>query len=103
MDASYSRRFSKSFSAALTSRYIQSKIIEPGLAVAGNETKIGRSFAVDVSALYRKKFNTPGLEYNMLSFGMNVSNIGSKISYVSNSDNKEFIPTNLRFWNKLFC
>lgn len=89
-DIAYSRKLSEKFSAAATMRLIYSDLnnnqiegMYPGVAVAA-----------DVSAYYKTPIaldNTDGT----LALGLNVSNIGSKISY-DEFENSSFIPTNMR-------
>ena len=58
------------------------------------ETAPGSAFAADISAYYQNYINIGSRECQ-LGLGMNISNIGSKITF--GGDNRsEFIPTNLR-------
>jgi hypothetical protein len=98
IDASYSRLFSEKISGAITFRYIVSDLAK-GSTVAGQTVKAGKSFAADISTYYRTTVHlgqTPGT----WAFGVNISNIGTKISYTE-SDVKDFIPTNLRIGTTL--
>ena len=72
-------------------RYIYSNLTG-GQNVAGYLTEAGRSFAVDLSTYYQSELNDNG-EW---AVGLNISNIGTKISYTG-SDDKDFIPMNLKF------
>ena len=94
LDFAYSRKLSPDFSAAISARYIHSNLTQ-GQDVGTTSTKPGNSFATDVSVYYQKNtrvFNTPAL----FSWGVNISNIGTKISYTDDNTRKDFIPTNLR-------
>ena len=94
LDFSYSRKFSENLSGAVTARYIHSNLTQ-GQDVGSSSTKPGNSVATDLSVYYQKNtrvFNTPAL----FSWGINISNIGSKISYTDDNTRKDFIPTNLR-------
>ena len=94
LDFAYSRKLSPDFSAAISARYIHSNLTQ-GQDVGSTTTKPGNSVATDVSVYYQKNttvFNTPAL----FSWGINISNIGSKISYTNDNTRKDFIPTNLR-------
>jgi hypothetical protein len=94
LDFAYSRKLSPDFSAAITARYIHSNLTQ-GQDVGSTTTKPGNSVATDVAVYYQKNttvFNTPAL----FSWGVNISNIGSKISYTNDNTQKDFIPTNLR-------
>ena len=93
LDAAYSRKFSPNFSGGVAFRYIRSDIAGGGNR--GNiEYKAGNSVAGDVSVYYRK----PGIQVQDkemdLALGMNIRNIGAKISYTE--DKKNFIPTTLK-------
>lgn len=94
IDFAYSRKLSENLSAAITARYIHSNLTQ-GLDVQSGSTKPGNSVAADVSVYYQKKvdiFNTDAL----FAWGLNISNIGAKISYTDDNTRKDFIPTNLR-------
>lgn len=90
-DIAYSRRLSDNLSGAITFRYIFSDISQGGV---NNVSESANAFAADLSIYHRKEY---GSQYNpsVWSWGVNISNIGSKISYSDDSE-KEFIPTNLR-------
>lgn len=94
IDGAYSRLFSENFSAAIAFRFIRSDLASG----SGLDTKPGYSGAADVAAYYKKKINVSDKDA-LLSFGMNISNMGAKISY--NSRDEEFIPTNLRLGTTL--
>lgn len=89
VDVAYSRMLSETFSAAVGLRYMYSDMS----GHYDNDLKPGSAFAADV-ALYWNKYVMLGNRESMLSFGLNVSNIGSKINY--GGDYSYFIPTNLR-------
>ncbi|MEI6575592.1 MAG: type IX secretion system outer membrane channel protein PorV [Bacteroidota bacterium] len=96
LDFCYSRKFTKRLSMAVSARYIYSNLTM-GQFVGGQETHAGRSFATDVAMYYHKPFKFAGRSKgNDFSFGVNVSNIGTKISYTSSTE-RDFIPTNLKF------
>ncbi len=94
IDAAYSRLLGDNFSAAVAIRYINSNLTA-GQNVGGQQTQVGQSVAADVAMYYRKKFkfNDTKMEF---ALGLNISNIGAKISY-SESLERDFIPTNFRF------
>jgi len=92
-DVTYSRRFGEEFSLGTTLRYIYSNLTS-GQFSAGQQTKAGTGFGVDVSGYYRK----PTVLFNkdaVFSLGANFSNIGTKIGYVDGGS-KYFLPTNLK-------
>ncbi|MCT4613553.1 MAG: type IX secretion system outer membrane channel protein PorV [Marinifilaceae bacterium] len=92
-DLAYSRRLSNKWSGAIAFRYIRSDLTQSHLA-GTTQTKPGNSFAADISAYYKTVFGAIRSPMT-LTYGINISNIGSKISYTTD-DEKQFIPTNLR-------
>jgi len=94
-DVAYARKMSENISMGLALRYINSNLTG-GTAVGGAATNAGQSIAADVSGYYESnKFDVSGKDAT-LAIGLNISNIGSKMSYSNSTDNKDFIPTNLR-------
>jgi hypothetical protein len=90
-DVSYARKLSEEFSGGVALRYIRSDL-SGGI---GSETYVpGNAFATDVSFFYKHNFGTSDHD-QAFSAGINLSNIGSKISY-DDGQNKEFLPANLR-------
>ncbi len=89
IDVAYSRMLSETFSAAVALRYIYSD-----LAYKDDETTPGSAFAADI-AVYHQGYLMVGNRECQLGWGVNVSNIGSKISY-DEGNSSEFLPTNLR-------
>ncbi len=95
LDGHYARRLGDNFAIAASLRFIYSNLAG-GASVDGALVKPGIAGAGDISWYFHKKFNENAahkMEHD-LSVGMNISNIGSKISYTS-STVKDFIPTNL--------
>jgi len=90
-DFSYSRKLSDKFSGGVALRYIRSDL-SGGI---GAETyTAGNAFATDVSFYYINKWGGTGASKSIAA-GIDISNIGSKISYDEGS-NKEFLPANMR-------
>ncbi|MFC2119134.1 type IX secretion system outer membrane channel protein PorV [Bacteroidota bacterium] len=101
IDAAYSRAFSDRFSGSLAFRFIYSNITGgAGAYVGGVESHPGKAIGADVSLFYMNPDLYLSGKNSTLSFGLNISNIGSKISYTSNAD-KDFIPANLRLGGAL--
>ncbi len=94
IDATYSRKFSEKISGAVAGRFICSDLTQ-GVDVAGKGTKAGISGAADIAMYYVDPIRL-GSKDGTFSFGVNISNIGSKISYYADKSDKEFIPTTLR-------
>ncbi len=89
-DVGYSRMLSERFSMAVNMRFIYSDIKFDYTA----ESSAGKAFAADI-AMYRLGYFVAGSRECSFGWGLNINNIGSKISY-GGDDNSEFIPTNLR-------
>lgn len=95
IDAAYSRLLSDFFSAALAIRFIRSDITGGGSSYDSQQQySAGYSFAADVGMYYQHPMDL-GNYNGEIAWGMNFSNLGSKISYTEGSD-KQFIPANLR-------
>jgi len=92
-DIAYSRVLSDHFSGAVAFRYIRSDLSN-GYSGIGAQLQAGNSFAADVAFYYRTSWRKNRKE-SELTAGINISNIGSKISY-DGGNTKEFIPTNLK-------
>lgn len=93
VDLGYSRIFAKNFSGGIAFRFIYSNLTG-GTYAGGTATKPGISFAADISSYYQNEINI-GSKDAMLGFGINLSNIGSKMTY-TDSKEPDFIPMNMR-------
>ena len=94
LDLTYSRLLTENFSVGLTGRYIRSNLLGSYNGSSITDAKPGNSVAADVGVYYTTDLK--GAKTNSLSVAAVISNIGAKITY-SNDDNKDFLPTNLRF------
>jgi hypothetical protein len=95
LDGSFARKFGENFSLGLTLRYIHSNLSNQSFASGSSEqTKSGNAVAADVSLYQKRSFQQFGHDA-LFAFGMNISNIGSKISY-SDAGPAYFLPTNLK-------
>ncbi len=90
MDVAYSLMLSEKFSIAAAVRWIYSDLTYDYT----QNTSPGSAFGVDLAAYYQNYLNI-GARECQLGLGLNISNIGSKISF-GGDNNSEFIPTNLR-------
>ncbi len=91
-DLGYSRKLSDKFSMGVVLRYIYSNL---GFNDASDETLSGASaFAADISGYYTT-YPIIGRNECQWSWGFNISNIGSKISYDGGTESA-FLPTNLK-------
>lgn len=93
-DLAYARKLGENFSGALTLRYIYSNLTGNAFAEGTIATKAGQSVAADLSMLYKKDVKVGGKDA-IWSAGLNISNIGAKISYTETGV-KDFIPANFR-------
>jgi hypothetical protein len=100
VDGAYSRLLSDNFSLAIAGRFIYSNLTS-GQNVGGIDTKAGISVAADISMYWQKDVNWFKTIDAQFAWGLNISNIGSKISYTSSNIQKDFIPTNFRFGPRL--
>ena len=94
LGATYALKLSEKFSAGLTGRFIHSNLLTGTTNANGSAGKPGISAAADVAVYY----TTPiilGAREGSWSFGADISNIGPKITYQSEST-ADFLPTNLR-------
>ena len=93
VDMGYTRLLSDNFSGAVALRYIRSDLTG-GQMVGSTETHAGSSYAADVAFYYQNQIRM-NRKNSTISAGINISNIGSKISY-TDGETKDFIPTNLK-------
>ena len=88
-DAGYSRKLSSNLSLGIALRYINSNLASG--TINGVAYKAGSSVAADLS-LFHSGIGASG---SGLNYGVTLSNLGSKISYTSDANQKDFIPANL--------
>lgn len=94
VDLVFAQQFGDFFSGGVAIRYINSNLTG-GISVQGANSKAGQSVAADVSFYYQKPDITMGDKDGEFAFGLNISNIGAKMSYTETAA-KDFIPINLR-------
>ena len=97
VDLAYSRMLSETFSAGVALRFIYSDLAFKG--EGSDELKPASAFAADI-ALYHNGYLNLGGHESQLGWGLNISNIGSKLSY-DEGNTSEFIPTNMRLGTSL--
>lgn len=90
LDVAYSLMLSEKFSLAAAVRWIYSDLTYN----FEDDTSPGSAFAADIACYYNDYINI-GERECQLGIGLNISNIGSKITF-GGSDDSEFIPTNMR-------
>ncbi len=93
-DVAYSQKLSENFSASAALRLIYSDLNNGMNLSGGTEMYPGVAVAADVASYYRLPIAVATGNSN-LGIGLNISNIGSKISY-DEFVTSNFIPTNLR-------
>lgn len=89
-DAGYSRKLSDRSGIGVALRYIHSNLVGSG-SFSGTSYKPGNAVAGDLS-FYYNGINEAGTGW---SFGAAATNLGSKISYSSDAQTKDYIPANL--------
>ena len=95
LDVSYSMKLSENLSIGATGRYVRSDLTQ-GVDVGTSTTKAGNAIAADLGMYYQSEtnmFDMPG----ELAAGLFISNLGSKISYSDDDNEKDFLPANIRF------
>ena len=89
LDIGYSRKLTESIGIGVALRYINSNLANGSFN--GVTYKAGQAVAADLSF-----FNDNRDEYGAgFSWGLALSNLGSKIGYTDNALSKDFIPANL--------
>ncbi len=89
-DVGYSRKLSENFSMGVVLRYIRSDMTYDD----GDGSEPANAFAGDIAAYYTA-YPMVGTNECQWAWGLNISNIGSKVSYDGGAT-QQFLPTNLR-------
>lgn len=92
VDGTFARKFGETFSLGTAIRYVRSSLSNGQFN--GQEIRPASALAADVSAYYRNGTVLLGRDAEV-AFGVNISNIGTKVSY-SEAAEKSFLPTNLK-------
>ena len=95
IDLGYSLMLSEKFSLGTAVRWIYSDLTYS----YSDNTEPGSAFAADLACYYQDYINIGSRECQLGS-GMNISNIGSKIT-MGDDEHPQFIPTNLRLGGSL--
>jgi hypothetical protein len=99
LDFTYNRKLSQIVSMAITPRFVYSNLGAGYQSTqAGLDMKAGIAGAVDVSLFVDKEFMhyKGSIKSSELMFGLNISNIGNKVSYTNDVAQRDFLPCNLR-------
>jgi len=91
IDLCYSRKLGDYLSAAVAGRFIYSNLTQ---GVKNNSTPAW-SVAADVSVYYQRPVYMGNVDGDF-SWGVAITNIGTKMNYSDANSKKDFIPTNLR-------
>lgn len=94
IDVAVGRKLSEKLSGGFALRYINSNLTG-SINVGGADSKPGRAVAADVSMYYEDNTHKLGDKKTTIAAGINISNIGNKMSYTSTAK-RDFIPINLR-------
>lgn len=89
IDVGYSRKLSAKNGIGVALKYINSNLAEG--PAAGNNYKAASAVAGDIG-FYHQGHNDLGQGW---AFGVALTNLGSKIAYTDNADQKDYIPANL--------
>ncbi len=90
LDFGYTRKLSEKLSLGVALRYINSALAKGDVGGTGTIYKAGNAVAGDLS-LYNNGLNAQGQGF---TWGLVLSNLGSKIGYTNDAQNKDFIPAN---------
>lgn len=93
IDGTFARKFGETFSLGTAVRYIRSSL-SSGQFYSGQDRKPATALAADVSAYFKNGTVLMGKDAEV-AFGVNISNIGTKVTYAEGGP-KYFIPTNMR-------
>jgi len=89
-DAGYSIKLSDNLALGIAARYINSSLASGDVNNSGVVYKAGTSIAADLGLYYNGIQN----DGHGFSWGIALSNLGTKIGYTSDAKNKDFIPAN---------
>ena len=95
LDVAYSLMLSEHFSMAAALRWIYSDLRYD----YSEDSAPASAFAADLAMYYNNYFNMGSRECQ-LGIGLNISNVGSKISYYGD-DRSQFLPANMRLGQSL--
>ena len=91
VDLCYSRKLGDYLSAAVAGRFIYSHLTQ-GVT---NYSRAAWSVAADIGVYYQKPVYFGGIDGDF-SWGVAITNMGSKMSYTNANSRTDFVPTNLR-------
>ena len=92
VDLCYSRKLGDYLSAAVAGRFIYSDLTQGVM----NYSKPAYSVAADIGVYYQRPVYFSTVD-GVVSWGVAITNMGSKMNYTNANTKTDFIPTNLRF------
>ena len=92
VDATYSRMLGDYLSGAVAGRFIYSNLIQNQADYA----RAGISVAADIGLYYQRPVDWFSSVDADFSWGVSITNIGSKVTYSASNNRRDFIPTTLR-------
>ena len=95
IDLSYSMKLTDQIALGASGRYLRSDLTQ-GQDVGTTSTRAGNAIAADIGLYYQDKVNATPSMPGELALGLFISNLGSKISYSDDDNEKDFLPANLR-------
>ena len=90
-DLCYSRKLGDYLSAAVAGRFIYSHLTQG----VNNYSRAAWSVAADIGVYYQRPVYLSSVD-GVFSWGIAITNMGSKMSYTNANSKTDFIPTNLR-------
>ena len=95
IDATYALKLNDNLSLGATGRYLRSDLTN-GTTLIGDDgntaTQAANSLAADIGLYYQDTMD----KSQSFALGAFISNLGAKLSYSDDDNDKEFLPTNLR-------
>lgn len=95
IDGGYARKLTEHWSMGVAFRYIHSKLASGAKAGGSGSYKAGNAFGGDLSTTYTSVTDYDSDQQGIWRFGAVLSNIGTRISYSTDSQDKYSLPANL--------
>jgi len=93
VDVGYSRKLSSTLGIGVALRYINSSLANGAVNInTGVSYKAGNAMAADLSIFGD---NTDEYDGHGLTYGLSLSNLGTKIGYTDNAETKDYIPATM--------
>jgi len=88
----YTRLLADNFSMSLSLGYVYSNLSG---SIGNQYTTAGKAVTSDIGLFYKTSFDVSKKETS-LNLGMSITNLGNKMSYSKNNDEKSFLPMQLK-------